>query len=54
MDEMRAVCEQHKDQLAAMMVTYPSTHGVFEEAIVEVIECVHENGGEGLLILRGD
>jgi len=36
----------HKDQLSALMVTYPSTHGVFEEAIKEICELVHEYGGQ--------
>ncbi len=44
-DDLRRLAEEHKDQLAALMVTYPSTHGVFEEAIKEVCEIVHENGG---------
>jgi len=37
---------KHKDNLAALMVTYPSTHGVFEEAILEIIQIVHQNGGQ--------
>ncbi len=36
---------QHKDHLAALMVTYPSTHGVFEEAIKDITRIIHENGG---------
>ncbi len=36
----------HKDDLAALMVTYPSTHGVFEEAIIEICEIVHQHGGQ--------
>jgi glycine dehydrogenase len=43
--DLKAKAEQYKDKLAALMVTYPSTHGVFEEAIVEVCECIHANGG---------
>lgn len=43
--DLRAKAEQHKDQLAALMVTYPSTHGVFEEGIVEICEIIHRNGG---------
>jgi glycine dehydrogenase len=42
----RAKAEQHADNLAALMVTYPSTHGVFEEAIREICEIVHEHGGQ--------
>ena len=37
---------EHKDDLACIMVTYPSTHGVFEEAIVEVCDIIHDNGGQ--------
>jgi glycine dehydrogenase len=44
--DLRAKAEQHKDRLAALMVTYPSTHGVFEEGIVEVCRIVHEAGGQ--------
>ncbi len=36
---------KHKDQLAALMITYPSTHGVFEDTIVEICKIVHDNGG---------
>lgn len=45
MDDLRAKAEQHKDQLSALMVTYPSTHGVFEETIIEVCDIVHRYGG---------
>ncbi|MEA3437239.1 MAG: aminotransferase class V-fold PLP-dependent enzyme, partial [Thermodesulfobacteriota bacterium] len=45
-DDLRQKAEQYKDELAAIMVTYPSTHGVFEESIREVISIVHENGGQ--------
>jgi glycine dehydrogenase len=44
--DLRAKAEQHKDKLAALMVTYPSTHGVFEEAIKEICEVVHRAGGQ--------
>ncbi|WP_439106016.1 aminomethyl-transferring glycine dehydrogenase [Congregibacter sp.] len=44
--DLRAKAEQHSEQLAAIMVTYPSTHGVFEEDIVEICEIVHEHGGQ--------
>lgn len=43
--DLRAKAEQHKDNLAALMVTYPSTHGVFEEGIREITSIIHENGG---------
>ncbi|MGY6554672.1 MAG: aminomethyl-transferring glycine dehydrogenase [Wenzhouxiangella sp.] len=43
--DLEAKIEQHRDALAALMVTYPSTHGVFEEAIVEICEKVRAAGG---------
>jgi len=45
-DDLRAKAEQHKDNLAALMVTYPSTHGVYESAIKEITGLIHENGGQ--------
>ena len=44
--DLRAKAEQHHDALAALMVTYPSTHGVFEEDIREICAVVHEHGGQ--------
>ncbi len=44
--DLRAKAEQHSAKLAALMVTYPSTHGVFEEAIVEICDIVHAHGGQ--------
>ncbi|GIX39128.1 MAG: glycine dehydrogenase (decarboxylating) [Silanimonas sp.] len=44
--DLRAKAEKHSANLAALMVTYPSTHGVFEEAIVEICEIVHAHGGQ--------
>jgi glycine dehydrogenase len=44
--DLRAKAEQHAANLAALMVTYPSTHGVFEESIREVCEVVHRHGGQ--------
>ena len=46
MDDLRAKAELHKDRLSAFMVTYPSTHGVFEASIIEMCEVIHENGGQ--------
>ncbi len=43
--DLKAKAQQYKDKLACLMVTYPSTHGVFEESIVEICEAIHENGG---------
>ncbi|QYR53733.1 aminomethyl-transferring glycine dehydrogenase [Lysobacter soyae] len=45
-EDLRAKAEKHKDRLAAIMITYPSTHGVFEEGIVEICDIVHANGGQ--------
>ena len=44
--DLRAKAEQHAGQLACLMVTYPSTHGVFEESIKEVCEVIHKYGGQ--------
>jgi glycine dehydrogenase len=44
--DLKAKAELHKDKLAALMVTYPSTHGVFEEAIVDICETIHKFGGQ--------
>lgn len=44
--DLRAKAEQHADKLAALMVTYPSTHGVFEEAIREICALIHAHGGQ--------
>lgn len=44
-EELKRNAEKHKNYLAALMVTYPSTHGVFEERIKEICEIIHENGG---------
>jgi glycine dehydrogenase len=43
--DLKAKAEQYKDQLSCLMVTYPSTHGVFEESIVEICEVIHAHGG---------
>lgn len=37
---------EHKEHLSSLMITYPSTHGVFEESIIEICEIIHENGGQ--------
>ncbi len=44
--DLRAKAVEHEKNLAALMVTYPSTHGVFEDAIVEVCSIIHERGGQ--------
>ena len=45
-EDLKAKAELHKDNLSCLMVTYPSTHGVFEESIIEICETVHANGGQ--------
>jgi glycine dehydrogenase len=45
-EDLKAKAEQYKDSLGALMVTYPSTHGVFEEGIQEMCDIVHEHGGQ--------
>ncbi len=45
-DDLREKAIKHKDNLSALMVTYPSTHGVFESSIREVTRIIHENGGQ--------
>ncbi len=44
--DLRTKAEQYRDQLAALMITYPSTHGVFEDAIRDICAVVHEHGGQ--------
>jgi glycine dehydrogenase len=46
LDDLRAKAEAHANVLGALMTTYPSTHGVFEEGIREVCRIVHERGGQ--------
>ena len=44
-DDLRAKAEENRETLAALMITYPSTHGVFEERITEIVDIIHGNGG---------
>ena len=44
--DLKAKAEENKNNLAALMVTYPSTHGVFEESIKEICKIIHDNGGQ--------
>ena len=46
LNDLRARAQKYRDELAALMVTYPSTHGVFEEGIREICAIVHEHGGQ--------
>jgi len=45
-EDLRKKAEEHSGELSALMVTYPSTHGVFEEGILEIIDIIHKNGGQ--------
>jgi glycine dehydrogenase len=45
-EDLKAKAEKHKNNLAALMVTYPSTHGVYESSIKEITQCIHDNGGQ--------
>ena len=44
--DLKAKAEKHQNELSALMITYPSTHGVFEEAVIEITGIVHEHGGQ--------
>lgn len=44
--DLRTKAEEHKNNLSCLMVTYPSTHGVFEEGIIEITNIIHQNGGQ--------
>lgn len=44
--DLRAKAEEHSDNLNSLMVTYPSTHGVFEEPIIEICQIIHDHGGQ--------
>jgi glycine dehydrogenase len=46
LSDLRSKSEAHRNELAALMVTYPSTHGVFEESIQEICQIIHANGGQ--------
>ena len=44
-DDLKSQVEKHKNDLAGLMITYPSTHGVFEESVIEICETIHQHGG---------
>jgi len=46
MDDLKAKAEKYNNELAALMITYPSTHGVFEQDVMEIIKIIHDNGGQ--------
>jgi glycine dehydrogenase len=43
--DLKEQADKHKDDLAGLMITYPSTHGVFEESVIEICDYIHKNGG---------
>lgn len=45
-EDLKAKAIEHQDNLAALMITYPSTHGVFEEAVIEITDIIHQYGGQ--------
>lgn len=45
-EDLKMKAEQYKDKLSCFMITYPSTHGVFEARVVEMCEIIHKNGGQ--------
>ncbi len=46
LEDLKAKAVEHKDNLSAMMLTYPSTHGVFEHKVIDMCKVIHENGGQ--------
>lgn len=46
LDDLKAKCEEHSEKLGALMITYPSTHGVFEEGIRDICDLIHTHGGQ--------
>jgi len=46
LNDLREKTEKHKENLAALMITYPSTHGIFEQDVMEIIQIIHDNGGQ--------
>jgi len=46
LEDLKLKAEKYKDKLAAAMITYPSTHGVYEEGILDAVRIIHENGGQ--------
>lgn len=46
LNDLREKAEKHKENLAALMITYPSTHGIFEQDVMEIIQIIHDTGGQ--------
>jgi glycine dehydrogenase len=45
-EDLKAKAEKHSENLSCLMITYPSTHGVFEESVIEITETIHQHGGQ--------
>jgi glycine dehydrogenase len=45
LQDLKAKAELHKQNLSCLMITYPSTHGVYEESVIEITQCIHACGG---------
>jgi glycine dehydrogenase len=45
-EDLRSKAIEHKENLSCLMITYPSTHGVYEESVIEITDIIHENGGQ--------
>jgi glycine dehydrogenase len=45
-EDIKKKAEQYKDRLAALMITYPSTHGVFEASVRDICDTIHKHGGQ--------
>ena len=54
LDHLKRLAEENREKLAAFMITYPSTHGVFEEQVIEMIEVIHESQGEPVAYIISD
>ena len=46
LDDLKVKAEEHSSNLSSLMITYPSTHGVYEEGILEITETIHKHGGQ--------
>ena len=46
LENLRILAEKYAENLAVLMITYPSTHGVFEDCLIQICDIIHENGGQ--------
>ena len=52
LDDLKKKAEEHTETLAALMITYPSTHGVYEEAVKDICQTVHKHGGRFIWMVQ--